>query len=461
MTGRQKTDTIAAIATAPGIAGIGIIRLSGPEAPAILHRLFVPKRPGNDFPSHKLVYGTIIAPEGHILDEALAVHMHAPHTYTREDVVEFHCHGSHITLQQILRHALNLGARPADPGEFTKRAFLAGRIDLTRAEAVLDLLQAQTEKSARLAASQLQGALHDAVEAIRRELITILAVLEVAIDFPDDIELFDAVVVSTGFRSTVIVPLQQLIAQAETGRLLREGLSVVLIGRPNVGKSSLLNALLREERALVTPVPGTTRDTIEESIAIRGIPIHLVDTAGLRAHQDPIEALGIARAQRKMDAADLVLFLVDGQAGVTELDRDLYAAVRERPHLVVVNKLDIAGAEVLRQCAALGQEVVMVSARTGQGLEALQDRVAELAVGKEGGALEETLSCAPNVRHRAVLDKALAACQQCEQGMLAGATVDLIAVDVQSALDHLGDIVGVTTPDDVLDEVFSRFCIGK
>ena len=460
---RPKTDTIAAIATAPGVAGIGIVRLSGPEAPAILRLLFVPKQPHTDFPSHRLVYGTINTPAGQVLDEALAVHMHAPHTYTREEVVELHCHGSHLVLQQVLGQTLALGARLADPGEFTKRAFLAGRIDLTRAEAVLDLLQAQTEKSARLAINQLQGALFEALEAIRRELIAILALLEVAIDFPDDdVELFDPATTVESLRTSIIGPLERLIAQSDTGRILREGLSVVIAGRPNVGKSSLLNALLREERALVTPLPGTTRDTIEEMIAIRGLPVHLIDTAGIRAHKDPIEALGIERAQRKVDAADLVLFLVDGQAGVSELDLVLYATVRERPHLVVVNKQDVAGADALLGCKRVffEAEMVTVSARTGQGLEELQDKITEMAL-KGGPELSETLACAPNHRHRAILDQALAACRNCEEGMLAGVTIDLLAVDVQSALDHLGDIVGVTTPEEVLDEVFSRFCIGK
>lgn len=460
---RPKSDTIAAIATAPGIGGIGIIRVSGPAAPSILRQLFVPKHRHAEFPSHKLCYGTIITADGQFLDEALAVHMHAPHTYTREDVVELHCHGSHLVLRQILHQTFALGARPADPGEFTKRAFLAGRIDLTRAEAVLDLLQAHTDTSARLAANQLQGALAEVLESIRGQLIAILALLEVAIDFPDDdVELFDATALGEQVRASVIAPLERLIAQSETGRILREGISVVIAGRPNVGKSSLLNALLREERALVTPLAGTTRDTIEEMIAIRGIPVHLVDTAGIRAHENPIEAMGIERARRKVETADLILFLIDGQARPGWADLELYDTIRERPHLVVVNKLDVAVADAVADCLGEfgGARVVAVSARTGQGLEELQDAVAELAMG-DGTELGETLACAPNVRHRGILDGALAAGRRCEEALRTGVSVDLLAVDVQSALDHLGDIIGLTTPDDVLDEIFSRFCIGK
>ena len=460
---RPKSDTIAAIATASGTGGIGIIRLSGPAALSILRQLFVPKNPYPEFPSHKLCYGTIITADGQILDEALAVHMHAPHTYTREDVVELHCHGSCLVLRQILHQTLVLGARPADPGEFTKRAFLAGRIDLTRAEAVLELLQAHTVKSVRLAVNQLQGTLADALESIRGHLISILALLEVAIDFPDDdVELFDATALGEQLHSSVIAPLERLIAQSETGRILREGVSVVIAGRPNVGKSSLLNALLREERALVTPLAGTTRDTIEEMIDIRGIPIHLIDTAGIRAHENPIEAMGIERARRKVETADLILFLVDGQAGPGGADMELYSTIRERQHLVVVNKRDIAGADAVERCLCKfgGARVVAVSARTGQGMEELQEVIAEMAVGNET-ELGETLACAPNVRHRAILDEALAAGRRCGEAMRAGVSVDLLAVDVQSALDHLGDIIGLTTPDDVLDEIFSRFCIGK
>ncbi len=460
---RPKSDTIAAIATAPGAGGIGIIRLSGPAAPSIMRQLFVPNNPHPEFPSHKLCYGTIITADGQILDEALAVHMHAPHTYTREDVVELHCHGSQLVLRQILHQTFAFGARPADPGEFTKRAFLAGRIDLTQAEAVLELLQAHTDKSARLAANQLQGALTDALESIRGQLVSILALLEVAIDFPDDdAELFDAMALGEQLHSVVIAPLERLIAQSETGRILREGISVVIAGRPNVGKSSLLNALLREDRALVTPLAGTTRDTIEEMISIRGIPIHLVDTAGIRAHENPVEAMGIERARRKVETADLVLFLIDGQVGPGDADLELYGTLRERPHLVVMNKRDVAGAEAVEACLREfgGARLVTVSARTGQGLDELQDAVAEMAVGNET-ELGETLACAPNVRHRAVLEEALAACRRCAEAMRAGVCVDLLAVDVQSALDHLGDIIGLTTPDDVLDEIFSRFCIGK
>jgi len=457
------TDTIAAIATALGTGGIGIIRISGPEALPLLHKLFVPRKPRRHFISHTLYYGTVINRDGQVLDEALAVYMRPPHTYTREDVVELHCHGSSVVLQAILRTIFEWGGRPAEPGEFTKRAFLAGRIDLTRAEAVLDLLQAQTETGARLAANQLQGQLFEHLEAIRRQLIGFLALLEVAIDFPDDdVEIFNTAEATVQVQTMVIAPLERLIALAEQGKIVREGVKVVIAGRPNVGKSSLLNALLREERALVTPLPGTTRDTVEERIAIRGIPVHLVDTAGIRMHEDPVEALGIERARQKLEEADLILFLVDALAGMESRDRALYDSIREKNYLVVVNKRDLA---TDGQLEALGREfsstsVVMISAKKHQGIEELQDAVYR-AIVAEKGEIAEQMTCAPNTRHRAVLSQTLAACQRFEQAMTAGAPVDLLAVEVQAALDHLGDITGLTTPEDVLDTVFSQFCIGK
>ena len=457
------TDTIAAIATAPGTGGIGIIRISGPEALPLLHKLFVPRKPRKHFISHTLYYGTVINRDGQVLDEALAVYMRPPHTYTREDVVELHCHGSSVVLQTILRTIFEWGGRPAEPGEFTKRAFLAGRIDLTRAEAVLDLLQAQTEAGVRLAANQLQGQLFEQLEAIRRQLIGFLALLEVAIDFPDDdVEIFNTAEATVQLQTMVIAPLQRLIALAEQGKIVREGVKVVIAGRPNVGKSSLLNTLLREERALVTPLPGTTRDTIEERIAIRGIPVHLVDTAGIRMHEDPVEALGIERARQKLEEADLILFLVDALVGMEPRDRALYDSIREKNHLVVINKRDLA---TDGQLEALGREfsgtgVVMISAKKHQGIEELQDAVYR-AIVAEKGEIAEQMTCAPNTRHRAVLNQTLAACQRFEQAMIACAPVDLLAVEVQSALDYLGDITGLTTPEDVLDAVFSQFCIGK
>lgn len=457
------SDTIAAIATAPGTGGIGIIRISGPESAAILHRLFTPFRPHQTFQTHKLYYGTISDCNGAVLDEVLAVFMQAPHTYTREDVVELHSHGSYLVLQAILSEVLAAGARAADAGEFTKRAFLAGRIDLTRAEAVIDLLQARTSGGVRLAVDQLQGALFEQITAIRDALVDILAVVEVAIDFPDDdVEILQVDQLLAKLREQVDRPLEKLIGLADQGKVIREGVNVVIAGRPNVGKSSLLNGLLREDRALVTEIPGTTRDTIEELISVRGIPVHLVDTAGIRAHGNFVEELGIERARRKLQEADLILFVVDATVPVTELDRELYRFLEDKKRIVVLNKLDIAG-DV--QADRVGQEFsadvqVRIAAREGMGLDDLLDAIYREILGK-GDEMIEQLSCAPNLRHKMILEKTRAACWQLRESLQLGAPADLVAVDLQAALDHLGDIVGLTTPDDVLDALFSRFCIGK
>lgn len=459
----HASDTIAAIATAPGTGGIGIIRISGPESAAILHRLFTPFRPHPTFQTHKLYYGTISDNNGAVLDEVLAVFMQAPHTYTREDVVELHSHGSYLVLQAILSEVLAAGARAADAGEFTKRAFLAGRIDLTRAEAVIDLLQAKTSGGVRLAVDQLQGALFEQITAIRDALVDILAVVEVAIDFPDDdVEILQVDQLLAKLREQVGRPLEKLIGLADQGKVIREGVNVVIAGRPNVGKSSLLNGLLQEDRALVTEIPGTTRDTIEELISVRGIPVHLVDTAGIRAHGNFVEELGIERARRKLQEADLILFVVDANVPVTELDRELYQFLEDKKRIVVLNKLDLAGdVQADRISREFSTDVqVRIAAREGMGLDDLLDAICREILGKGDGKVEQ-LSCAPNLRHKMILEKTLAACQQLRDTLQLGAPADLVAVDLQAALNHLGDIVGLTTPDDVLEALFSRFCIGK
>ncbi|MGE4559837.1 MAG: tRNA uridine-5-carboxymethylaminomethyl(34) synthesis GTPase MnmE [Desulfobulbus sp.] len=457
------TDTIAAVATAPGTGGIGIIRISGPDALSLLHRIFLPHKPHKQLISHRLYYGTVTNTSGQVLDEALAVYMRAPHTYTCEDVVELHCHGSYVVLQEVLRTVFEQGARPAEPGEFTQRAFLGGRIDLTRAEAVVDLLQAQTERSAQLAANQLQGALFAQIEAIRNQLVQILARLEVAIDFPDDdVEIVQHDQVMAQLQATIIEPLAQLLAMADQGRIVREGIKVVLAGQPNVGKSSLLNALLQEERALVTSVPGTTRDTIEERFVIRGIPVYLIDTAGIRKHEDAVEALGIERARQKMQQADLVLFLVDAKAGLSMAERELYQSIRNKAHIVVINKSDLVDTASIDHLvkAFPGVPVVSISAKHQRGIQDLQESIYRCVIG-DRAAFCEQMTCAPNTRHRAILAKTLRACRSLASALDNGASVDLLAVEVQTALDHLGDITGLTTPDEVLDSVFRQFCIGK
>jgi tRNA modification GTPase len=474
---RDIIDTIAAIATAPGVGGIGVIRISGAAAAVVLRRLFIPHRqeslhPDGSFRSHKLCYGTVRDRHGAVLDEVMAVFMRAPHTYTREDVAEIQCHGSYLVLQAILAEILAVGARAAEPGEFTKRAFLAGRIDLTQAEAVIDLLQAQSMGGVELAVGQLRGELYERIAAIRDALVELLAIVELALDFPDDeTDILVADHLLGQVQEQGVEPLQLLLALADQGRVIREGVKAVIAGRPNVGKSSLLNQLLQEERALVTEIPGTTRDTIEELISVHGIPVHLVDTAGIRDHEDAVEELGIERARQKMREADFVLFVVDASQGLSAIDRSLYASLDDRKRIVVLNKIDKIDKigvtdkstdesplqELSNFFGAVPQ--VQTAAKTGVGIAQLRDTLYQTIIGEE--EMSERISCAPNLRHKMILEKTLAACFQVKETLVTGVPADLLAVDLRVALDHLADIVGLTTPDDVLDVLFSRFCLGK
>ncbi|MCX5865428.1 MAG: tRNA uridine-5-carboxymethylaminomethyl(34) synthesis GTPase MnmE [Deltaproteobacteria bacterium] len=456
--------TIAAIATPPGAGGIGIIRVSGPQSHAILQQLFQPKNPPQNFISHKLYFGAILHPKTRtVVDEVLAVYMRAPQTYTREDVVEIHGHGSYFLLQEILAQIVTFpDTRLATPGEFTKRAFLNGRIDLTQAEAVAELLGAKTKEGASLAVSQLRGGLHGEIWKIRDALVAVRAIMEVAIDFPDeDVDILDAPVLRARLAQEVQEPLARLLARADGGKIIREGVSVVILGRPNVGKSSLLNCLLREERAIVTALPGTTRDTIEECLDIKGVPVRIVDTAGIRETVEAVEEIGIRRARQKLGEADLVLLVLDGVEGLQAEDRTLFEVAADKKVVVVVNKIDRAIALDLGLYAAafFGTPVVAISATTGEGIHNLEDAVYAAATGGQG--LQEPGVAAPNVRHVAALQCALVAVRRVGEGLAANLPPDLLAIDLQAALVFLGDIIGETTTDDVLDMIFADFCLGK
>lgn len=466
--------TIAAIATPPGPGGIGIIRISGRRALAILQQLFKPHRrrhtPHADLglQSHRMYYGWIVDPQSNeVIDEVLAVFMRAPHTYTTEDVVEIQCHGGYLVLEAILARILAAGARPATAGEFTKRAFLNGRIDLTRAEAVLELIEARTPEGLKLATAQLQGRIEEQIAALRTSLIGLRAVIEVAIDFPEEnAEIVDAPRLATQLRREVVEPLTTMIATADQGRIFREGISAVILGRPNVGKSSLLNCLLKEERALVTPVPGTTRDTIEEFINIKGMPVRVIDTAGIRDTDEIVEEMGIERARAKLAAADLVLLLLDASAPLTPADRQLYASIKKMNasggRLLVANKTDLpVHADFAGSIGTFGDDrLIRLSAKTRDGVDELTETIFKMMTG--GGVGWDPGSAAvPNLRQKDAMAKALAACLRVTSGLQTDLPPDLIAIELQTALDHLGDIIGETTGEDILDMIFARFCIGK
>ncbi len=454
--------TIAAIATPPGPGGIGVIRISGTESLAILKRIFTPKKNKKELKSHHLSYGMIVDPKtGQMVDEVLAVYMAAPATYTREDVVEIHCHGSFLILQQVLALLLSEGAFLASPGEFTKRAFLNGRIDLTRAEAVMELLDASTSAKLDMARNQLGGGLYDQIMAIREQLIVFRGIIEVAIDFPDeDSEILDSQKMGDELQQQVIIPLEKLIQSAQRGQVFREGVSVVILGRPNVGKSSLLNGLLREDRAIVTSVPGTTRDTIEEVLDIKGLPVRIIDTAGIREHAGVVEVIGINRAKEKLDRADFVIFLVDGPGGITGDDRKLLKLVGQKPVLFAVNKIDIMDYDPVIFTDFCGESIPYgISAKHHVGIKELEDGLYSLVTG--GSDWDPGHGVVPNVRHLQALKKGVSAAHLVQEGLFHGLPADLLAIDLQDVLDGLGDIVGETTTEDVLDVIFEQFCLGK
>lgn len=455
--------TVAAISTPPGSGGIGIIRISGPDSLEVLQKIFKPHAHPCDFRSHTLYYGNIVDPSAEkLLDEVLVVYMRAPKTYTREDVVEIHCHGSYLVLQNILECILQQGVLLAEPGEFTKRAFLNGRIDLTRAEAVIDILAAKTRKGVDIAQEQLAGALYEKVEIIRKVLTEMRALIEVALDFPDeDIEIIDTHSLSSRLQNEVVAPIDYLLRCAEQGRIYREGVAVVIVGRPNVGKSSFLNAVLQEERALVTAVPGTTRDSIEEHVDIAGMPVRIADTAGIRDSADEVEELGIKRARKLVNQADIVLFMVDGAEGVVEEDRRLFATVTHKPIIILVNKIDLLDHEDSTDLSFFEENLprTLISAKQQLGLEEFRQMLFSQVTGGKDQWQEE--ACAPNLRHKNSLQRAKAASERLQEGFDLGMTRDLLAVDLQDCLDQLGDIVGKTTTEDILDVIFEQFCLGK
>lgn len=456
--------TIAAISTPPGSGGIGIIRISGKDALAHLRSIYKAVGSSCSFESHRLYYGHIVHPQSHkILDEVLAVYMAAPKTYTREDVVEIHCHGNYLALQSILELLLSLGVRLADPGEFTKLAFLNGRIDLTQAEAVIDILSARTRKGMDMALDQLGGSLYERVDRIRASLVRMRAVVEVAIDFPDeDVEIVNHSDLLKQLAAEILSPVQRLLVQADEGRIFREGISVVIVGLPNVGKSSLLNTLLQEERALVTAIPGTTRDTIEEYLDINGVPVRIVDTAGFRQDADEVEALGLERARKQIDQADLVLFMLDAARGVDEEDVQLFATVSHKPLLLLANKVDVAEQlSSVEQFVAKNDTIpfVQISAKQQQNIDVLKGMMFDTVVGGKDQWQED--GCAPNIRHKDALQRATDAALRLQDGLEMSVTSDLLAIDLQECLDQLNAIVGVTTTEDVLDVIFEQFCLGK
>ncbi|TAK36888.1 MAG: tRNA uridine-5-carboxymethylaminomethyl(34) synthesis GTPase MnmE [Chloroflexota bacterium] len=442
-------DTITAISTPLGEGGIGLVRLSGPRCRDIVERIFTGR-----LSNRKLAYGHVVDPDtSAIVDEVLVAYMRAPHTYTREDVVEINCHGGPLPTQQVLALTMRHGARLAGPGEFTLRAFLNGRLDLAQAESVLDVVRAQTTEGLRLAVAGLQGRLSNQVRQLRQEIVQVMAYLTARIDFPeDDVEERDV----RPELTAVATRLEELLAEADAGMIYRQGVRTAIVGRPNVGKSSLLNMLLRESRAIVTPFPGTTRDTVEESINIRGVSFLLADTAGMAASDNPIEQLGIERSRAALLTADLVLFVVDGNVVWTDEDAQIASLLGEQTVLTIVNKLDLPRKLDL---TVLRLPHVSVSAATGAGLAELEQTMCDAVL--KGRARPGQDPRVSNPRHKEALAQTLRYVRGALGTIDVGAPDDLVTVDLTAALDALGEITGEVVGDEILETIFRDFCIGK
>jgi len=454
-------DTIAAIATPPGEGGIGIVRLSGPQAMEVAARVFAPSSGADprELASHSIHHGHVTdSASGAVIDEVLLLLMRAPRSYTGEDVVELHGHGGRVPLQAILNAVLRHGARPALPGEFTRRAFLNGRLDLAQAEAVLDVVRAKTEAGLRAAVRQLQGGLSEQVQGLRVELLSVFAALEASVDFPEEGLEFPEVGELEKRIYRIEEELQGLIRRAMEGRLLREGATVVIAGRPNVGKSSLLNALLGRERAIVSVIPGTTRDTVEEEFQIGGIPVRLIDTAGIRQDpRDPVEAEGLRRTRGALEQADLTIVVVDGSEEITPLDVQAWTEPQD-PRVLVVNKSDLPAAQPTATYQdRFGVPPLLTSALTGQGVEDLRAELRRLL----GGDAEGEAITMVGPRHREALERAERQLITARNSLGEGLSAELVSLDVRAALSALGEILGETVTEEVLDQVFRDFCIGK
>ncbi|WP_099189734.1 tRNA uridine-5-carboxymethylaminomethyl(34) synthesis GTPase MnmE [Tepidibacter mesophilus] len=455
-------DTIAAIATAPGEGGIGIVRISGEKALDIAESVFksVNKKSIKDYNPRTLIYGNIID-DGKIIDEVLLAYMKGPHTYTKEDVIEINCHGGFISVKKILELVLKKGARLSEAGEFTKRAFLNGRIDLSQAEAVIDIIKAKTDLSYNVAQSQLEGSLSFKIKELRNKVTELLAHVEVAIDFPDeDVEhityenLYNK---SKELRKEIIT----LYETSETGKIIRDGLKTVIVGKPNVGKSSLLNAILKESRAIVTDIPGTTRDVIEEFVNIKGIPLKIMDTAGIRDTEDVVEKIGVQRSRESFESADLVILVLDASRGLSVEDIDILENTENKNTIVLVNKTDLENKIDENKIKEYVDEkrIIKISALERKGIDKLEDEIADMVY--KGNVSQGDSVMITNVRHKDSLKKAISSINDAINAIEDNMALDFIEVDLKNIWDYLGEVSGDTVSEDLLDTIFRDFCIGK
>lgn len=455
-------DTIAAIATAPGEGGIGIIRISGADSIAIASSIFKPFYKENllDYPNRSLVYGNIVDSD-RVIDEVLIARMEGPNSYTAEDVVEINCHGGFISVKKILELVLKKGARLADPGEFTKRAFLNGRIDLSQAEAVIDIINAKTDQSHDIAQTQLEGALSQKVSSLRNMITEVLAQVEVAIDYPEEDIEFITYKELTDKTSQIQKEVVKMYETSDTGKILREGLKTAILGKPNVGKSSLMNWILGENRAIVTEIAGTTRDVIEEFVNIKGIPLKIVDTAGIRETDDIVEKIGVEKSRDHMKSSDLVLVVLDSSRELEEDDLEILDAINPQKTLVLINKIDLESRldmDKVKEYIA-EENIIHISAMENKGLESIHDKIETMVY--EGRVSNKGDVMITNTRHKDAIYKAMNSINDAIKGLEDHMSYDFIGVDLKDAWDSLGFINGDTVTEDLLDTIFKNFCIGK
>lgn len=459
----MRNETIVAIASAHGEGAIGIIRLSGDESLDILKEIFRTKnlKKTEKFIDKKMKYGYIVKGNNDIIDEVMVNFMKGPKTYTVEDVVEIYCHGGIVSLRNILKEIVSLGIKLAEPGEFTKRAFLNGRLDLTQAEAVMDLISAKTTVGFDIALEQLKGTITEDVSQIRNRILKVMADLEVSIDYPEeDIEEVTYKEILDTFTS-VSVDIQNLLKGSDTGKILRDGLSIAIVGKPNVGKSSLMNALLKEARAIVTDIPGTTRDLIEEFLSIKGVPIKLIDTAGIRNTEDVVEKIGVGRSKEIFNKSDLVIFLLNAAEKLSEEDLEIMDLVKEKNAIVLINKSDLdKHIEIDKINEHLGhKKIIKTSLINRSGLEELEDSIVELVYNGEIDQGEQNI--VSNIRHITALENASISISEAIKATESGLSYDFIQVDVINTYNYLGEILGETIESDIVKKIFSNFCLGK
>ena len=457
----MKTDTIAAIATAMTSSGIGIIRISGGQAFEVIEKIFKKKNGGKiDLSrSHTVQYG-YICDQDEVIDEVLVLIMKGPHSYTAEDTVEIDCHGGVLMMKKILETVIQYGARPAEPGEFTKRAFLNGRIDLSQAEAVIDVINAQNEYALKSSVSQLKGKMSEKVKALREKIIYEIAYIESALDDPEHISLDGYGEELAKKLEPMVKELERLIASADNGKVMSEGVKTVILGKPNAGKSSLMNVLVGEERAIVTDIAGTTRDTLEEHIRLRGISLNVVDTAGIRDTEDVVEKIGVTKARTAAEDADLIIYVVDGSRALDENDKEIMEFIKGRRAIVLLNKTDLKLAvdkdELENAC---GHAVIPISAKEEQGIEALEEEIKRLFYHGKISFNEQVYIT--NVRHKEALEQTLDSLKMVKQSVSDGMPEDFYSIDLMNAYEQLGKILGEAVEDDLVNEIFSKFCMGK